>query len=70
MEACRTLDRRRSAAKQGLLARIAHLTTMLFAFAALHGAASPARAVDGCQVLMCLAAPNWRAMACAPQVHA
>ncbi len=32
-------------------------------------AAQPARAVDGCQVLLCLAAPSWRAISqCVPPV--
>lgn len=33
------------------------------------GAATPAQAVDGCQVLLCLAAPSWRSISqCVPPV--
>ncbi len=37
---------------------------------ALAGAAAPARAADGCLVLLCLAAPDWQTIpACVPPVE-
>lgn len=37
--------------------------------AALLGTSMPAAAIDGCQVLLCLAAPNWRAIPqCVPTI--
>ncbi|GAB3759176.1 hypothetical protein GCM10028796_05970 [Ramlibacter monticola] len=61
-----TLDRPRPSAKQGILARYA---AILLALAALLAASAPARAVDGCQVLLCFAAPNWRAIPqCVPPI--
>lgn len=66
MKANATLDRPRHAAKQGILARCA---AVLLAFPALFGACTPAHAVDGCQVLLCFAAPNWRAIQqCVPPI--
>ncbi len=66
MEANNTLDRPCRAAKRNILARI---SAMLLVFAALFGASQPARAVDGCLVLLCFAAPNWRAIpACVPPI--
>jgi hypothetical protein len=67
MEANATLDKPRHAAKRGLLARCAAL---VLAFAALSGASTAARAVDGCLVLLCFAAPNWRSIAqCVPPIR-
>ena len=44
-------------------------TTALLAFAALLLTSAPARAVDGCQVLLCFAAPSWRAIPqCVPPI--
>lgn len=56
-----TLDRAAPRAKwgKGSLARLA-IVPALAALAVL--ASPPARAVDGCLVLLCLAAPNWRAI--------
>jgi len=35
----------------------------------LFGGSTPARAVDGCQVLLCFAAPSWRAVSqCVPPI--
>ena len=51
MNANSTLDRPRRAAKRGILA---HFFAVVLAFAALFGASTPARAVDGCKVLLCL----------------
>ena len=59
MEANSTLDRPRRAAKRDIQARFA---AVLLAFAALFGASKPAHAVDGCKVLLCLAAPSWRSI--------
>ena len=40
------------------------------AVAALTGLAAPARAVDGCQVLLCFAAANWREIPqCVPSIQ-
>ena len=66
MESNTTLDRPSHAAKPGILARCA---AALLAFAALFGASTPARAVDGCLVLLCFAAPSWRAIPqCVPPI--
>ena len=41
----------------------------LFAFVSLLAIGAPARAVDGCQVLLCFSAPSWRAIAqCVPPI--
>jgi hypothetical protein len=67
MEANTTLDRPRRAAKWITLSRC---VTGVLATAALLGLGSPARAVDGCQVLMCLASSNWRSIPqCVPSVN-
>src|SRR6218665_4033280 len=43
--------------------------TLLTTAALLMGTSMPALAVDGCQVLLCLAAPSWRAIPqCVPTV--
>lgn len=40
------------------------------AVAAMAGAPAPAHAVDGCQVLLCFAAPNWRKVPqCVPPIR-
>lgn len=42
----------------------------LAVFATIGAASPPARAVDGCLVLLCMAAPSWRAIAqCVPPVR-
>jgi hypothetical protein len=62
-----TLDRARPAAKRDILARRA---AALLAFVPLFGASAPARAVDGCQVLLCFAAANWRTIPqCVPPIR-
>ena len=67
MNAFDTLDRTRQAAKCDIVARC---TTLLLAFAALFGASTPASAVDGCKVLLCLAAPSWRSIPeCVPTIR-
>ena len=44
------------------------ISALLFALAAL--APTPARAVDGCKVLLCLAAPSWRSIPeCVPTIN-
>ncbi|MEH0164800.1 hypothetical protein ABT392_13520 [Paucibacter sp. JuS9] len=41
----------------------------LTTFAVLLGTSTPAAAVDGCQVLLCLAAPSWRSIPqCVPTI--
>jgi hypothetical protein len=43
---------------------------MLATLAALAGLSAPAHAVDGCKVLLCLAAPRWRSIPlCVPPVR-
>lgn len=68
MESNNTLDRLSRAAKPGLLARYA---AVLLAFAALFAGSTPARAVDGCLVMLCFAAPSWRSVPqCVPPIRA
>lgn len=56
-----------SAPKPIALARSSALVAMA---AAMAGIAQPARAVDGCLVLLCFAAPNWRAIPqCVPPIR-
>lgn len=76
MQASATLDPAGARAKgvdancfRAVRRRVIHATLAL-----LIGAAAflpkPAHAVDGCQVLLCLAAPNWRAIPqCVPPVR-
>src|SRR5690349_12084032 len=60
MNASRTLDEHSGrATKQVNRVRCA----AIIAFAGLVGASMPARAVDGCLVLLCFAAPSWGAIA-------
>lgn len=67
MEAHSTLDRPCDAAKRGILT---HGFPALLVFAALVGASTPTQAVDGCKVLLCLAAPNWRLIPdCVPTIR-
>jgi hypothetical protein len=67
MEANTTLDRPLSPAKGDLPSSFAAL---LLALAGLFGFSTPARAVDGCVVLLCLAAPSWRAIPqCVPPLR-
>lgn len=48
--------------------RSCHAATLL-SFAGLLAVSVPARAVDGCQVLLCLAAPSWHAIPqCVPPI--
>ena len=54
-----TLDRTAVAAKRSLVKRFAALCSLL---AALAGFTVPAHAVDGCKVLLSLAAPSWRSI--------
>lgn len=47
----------------------AHAAAALTAAALLTGATAPALALDGCLVLLCLAAPSWRAIPqCVPPI--
>src|SRR4051812_38577551 len=66
MNASPTLDEHSGrAAKQVNRVRCAAIVT----FAGLIGACTPARAVDGCLVLLCFAAPSWGAIAqCVPPI--
>jgi hypothetical protein len=62
-----TLDSGGDAAKRANLWRLSCLTVAL---TALTGTCVPAHAVDGCTVLLCLAAPNWRAIPqCVPPIR-
>lgn len=70
-----TVDRRRGSANAAThhgigYARQASAALALAAAAAGTTAPLPARAVDGCLVLLCLAAPSWRAIPeCVPPVR-
>lgn len=67
MESKLSLDRHRLATKRALSGRCA---AMLLAFAALFGGTTSARAVDGCKVLLCFAAPSWRSIPqCVPPIQ-
>lgn len=56
----------RSAAPEPLRARPA---LVLLALSTLLFGSAPARAIDGCQVLLCLAAPSWRSIPqCVPTI--
>lgn len=71
MNACQSFAPR-SASRQNAAVMPAHrirTATMLATAAMLLGTSLPAAAVDGCQVLLCLAAPNWRAISqCVPTI--
>jgi hypothetical protein len=50
-------------------ARVRHWFAAVLLPTAMAGASAPAHAVDGCLVLLCFAAPNWRAIAqCVPPI--
>lgn len=67
MDAELSLDRYRLAAQNALLRPCA---AVLLAIAALLGGTTSARAVDGCQVLLCFAAPSWRSIPqCVPPIQ-
>ena len=62
-----TLDRVAVSAKWMIVKRFAVLCGLL---AALAGFTVPAHAVDGCKVLLCLAAPSWRSIPeCVPTIR-
>ena len=62
-----TLDPAADAAKRYRAIRCAWLFALL---AGLAGFTQPARAVDGCKVLLCFAAPSWRDIPqCVPTIH-
>ena len=62
-----TLDRPGCAAKYG---RALHYAILCFAVAWLAGFTVPARAADGCKVLLCFAAPSWRSIPqCVPPIQ-
>jgi hypothetical protein len=62
-----TLDRLAVSAKRMIVKRFAVLCSLL---AALAGFTVPAHAVDGCKVLLCLAAPSWRSIPeCVPTIR-
>ena len=47
-----------------------HLTGAIGVFVVAATVGAPARAVDGCLVLLCFAAPRWRAVPqCVPTIH-
>ena len=51
------------------IARVRCVVATLTTFAALLSTSLPATAVDGCQVLLCLAAPSWREIPqCVPTI--
>lgn len=62
-----TLDRPGFAAKYG---RALHYAILCLAVAWLAGFTGPARAADGCKVLLCFAAPSWRSIPqCVPPIQ-
>ena len=62
MHSTHTLDEVTTAAARGLASRFAHSLTWIGLLTLLCVLAMPARAVDGCKVLLCLAAPSWRSI--------
>ena len=67
MDSFFTLDPAADAAKRYRAIRCAWLFALL---AGLAGFTQPARAVDGCKVLLCFAAPSWRDIPqCVPTIH-
>lgn len=72
MNACPTSASRSPAGRDDVatpIFRIRCVVATLTTTAALLGTSTPAAAVDGCQVLLCLAAPSWRAIPqCVPTI--
>jgi hypothetical protein len=71
-----TLDRERGPAKGAdancfhVMRRLAAYGATLVVFIGALFASTPVRAVDGCQVLLCLAAPSWKSIPqCVPPVQ-
>ena len=70
MRSSYTLDRLGAIAKQKNVIRFSRIWAWIVLPALLCALAAPARAVDGCQVLLCLAAPSWRSIPqCVPTIH-
>lgn len=62
-----TLDAAGHPAKRAALSR---LSVFAVGLTALSVSCTPAQAVDGCKVMLCLAAPKWRAIpACVPPIR-
>jgi len=72
MTTCLTSAPRSPARCDGIappISRIRGVAATLATCATLLGTSMPAAAVDGCQVLLCLAAPSWRAIPqCVPTI--
>ena len=65
-----TLDRAANAAKWISARQFTMWIAALVTVAALAPFSGPARAVDGCKVLLCLAAPSWRSIPeCVPTIN-
>ena len=65
-----TLDRTAGPAKGISTSRFTMWVAALVTLAALATFSAPARAVDGCKVLLCLAAPSWRSIPeCVPTIN-
>lgn len=65
-----TLDPTTGAAKWLIARQFTMWIAALVTLAALTMFATPARAVDGCKVLLCLAAPSWRSIPeCVPTIN-
>ena len=70
MRSSYTLDRLGAIAKQKNVIRFSRIWAWIVLAALLCALAAPARAVDGCKVLLCLAAPSWRSIPqCVPTIH-
>jgi hypothetical protein len=70
MHCSNTLDRPTALAKRKNTTPVACLSTWPVVVLLLYMLAAPAHAVDGCKVLLCLAAPNWRAIPeCVPSIN-
>jgi hypothetical protein len=65
-----TLDRPTAIAKRKNVICVTHTSVWLVVSFLLCLVAAPARAVDGCLVLLCFAAPNWSAIPeCVPPIR-
>ena len=70
MHSTHTLDEVTTAAALGLASRFARTSACIGLLTLLCVLAVPARAVDGCKVLLCLAAPSWRSIPeCVPTIN-
>ena len=70
MQVTRYLSEVTNAARPGIPIRVARPLAWSALLTLLCIVAAPARAVDGCKVLLCLAAPSWRSIPeCVPTIN-